>query len=295
MHYADRLWSDLAALQRPGEWSTHEALGVLRAAISDGVTNQEREAAVIAWVCRDLAPSLRSASELATLYAGVAADGRGEAIFRTGPAALCSGVYARLVDGIGTWQANRFLGLGCPWLVRQAEPGEQVVDLGCGAGVDVFVASRSVGCHGMVIGVDRRTHLLSVGFAHPRSWFLRADALRCPLPSRWATTVVANGLPPLLRSSTAAAVLNEAARILCSGGWLHLVVLVAGSDVPSESVDDLLLVNSVRVGKPLCAEYRSWLAAAGFGDLTVDFVESPFVDGFRAGPVSAVLIMGRRR
>jgi arsenite methyltransferase len=288
LDYASRLWLDAGPLAGYGI-DTGRALASLRAMLA-GVSEEDED--LVAWIRRDVpAP----ATEPEAVYACLAAGGGGEPVFASGGAALSRAGYGALADGVDPWMASRFAGLGCPWRSGLPRPGETVVDLGCGAGVDVAIAARAVGRDGLALGVDSRSSLRpAAGVACFGARFMLAPADATTLADGFATMVIANGLPPLMAPRTAPAVFREAHRILTPGGRLRAVVLVTGPDRAVEALDDVTIVNAVRCGKPLCARIVGLAVDASFVDVRLRFLASPFVAGFRPGPVAAVLLEARR-
>lgn len=290
----------MRALGRPGHWTAAEALATLRRAAESDVeakasNHVER---VRAWVRRDLdgPDGILPSIDAESLYRVLALTGRGESIFRSGLGALATSGYGRLADGLDPWVANRYVGIGCPWWHARPAEGETVVDVGSGAGVDVHVAQEWVGNSGLALGVDLRPHLLErVARTHGnRAQFVRGAAEALPLAAGSIDRLTANGLPTVMRQPTLGSALVQFARVLRPGGWLQMAVLAAGSDQTIEEIDDLLVVNAIRCGKPLCPEYRSRMTGAGFSSVTLQPLPSPFIDGFRPGPIAAYLVTGCR-
>ena len=287
LDYATRLWVDAGPLEGYGT-DPAQALARLRAMLA-GASPEDED--LIAWIRRDVpAPE----TDRDGIYARLRAGRGGESIFASGAAALSQMGYGVLADGVDPWVASRFAGLGCPWLPGLPRVGETVVDLGCGSGVDVSIAARAVGRDGFAIGIDYRRSLWPPAVtASSSAGFMLAGADATTLDDGVATTVIANGLPPLMAPRTALAVLREAQRILAAGGQLRAIVLVTGPDRPVEALDDATILNAIRCGKPLCARVVNLAVGAGFVDVGLTFLPSPFVTGFGPGPVSAVLLEGR--
>lgn len=284
LDYGARAWADSMVLER-FDGDAEAALAALRGTLGEG---SREPTEFVAW----LRAGLPSAERPDDVYERMASGGSGEWMFASGRAALARVGYGALADGIPDAVADRFAGLGCPWRHGIPEPGAIIVDLGCGSGVDAVIAARAAGPKGRVIGVDTRDRLFPGSLESVTFRVAPADATG--LPSDLASLVVANGLPPLMAPSTAGPVIAEARRLLISGGQLRALVLVAGPDVSLVAVDDTTILNAVRCGKPLCVRFRSLFAAAGFDDVDISYLPSPFADGFDAGPISAVLVEARR-
>jgi arsenite methyltransferase len=136
-----------------------------------------------------------------------------------------------------------FAGVGNPTQMRTLQPGERVVDVGCGAGFDTVVAAGQVGPTGQVVGVDMTEEMLAksrstataLGLEHVEYREGLAEAL--PLPDGWADVVISNGVFNLCADK--AAVFAEARRVLRPGGWLQFADIANGWPVPVEAMRDI--------------------------------------------------------
>lgn len=142
---------------------------------------------------------------------------------------------AQIPAGARRWA----LGVGHP--VRWARPraGEVVVDLGCGAGVDTFLAARAVGPAGRAIGVDLLPEMTDRAQAHAAEGqvdnveFHQAEMEALPLPDACADVVISNGAINL--SARKSRVLAEAHRVLRPGGRLCVTDLtIREEELPTE-------------------------------------------------------------
>ncbi len=132
-----------------------------------------------------------------------------------------------------------FAGTGNPFGIGQLRPGERVVDVGCGAGIDTLIAATMVGPQGQVIGVDMTPAMLAKarraaaegGFANVELREGYAEAL--PVPDGWADVVISNGVLNLLPDKAAA--LREMARVVKPGGRLQIADILVQKPVPQEA------------------------------------------------------------
>ncbi len=131
------------------------------------------------------------------------------------------------------------LGIGNPVRHANLEPGEAVLDIGCGAGIDSLLAARQVGPGGSVIGLDMleemlersRSHAAEAGLAE-RCEFVRGEMERLPLPAESVDVVISNGVLSL--SPRKARVLSEIFRVLRPGGRLTVADLMIEDELPPE-------------------------------------------------------------
>jgi SAM-dependent methyltransferase len=150
------------------------------------------------------------------------------------------GYPADLLDQLppGAWEA--FTGVATPSHVAEVQPGQTVVDLGCGAGLDLILLSRKVGPAGRAVGIDfapgmverarRNVALLELTQTEVR----QAAAESTGLADAFADWVVANGILNL--SPDKGAVLREVARILRPGGRFLLAETTLQAPLPAEEV-----------------------------------------------------------
>jgi arsenite methyltransferase len=149
------------------------------------------------------------------------------------------------VDALPDPVVESFAGVGNPFSWGELEPGETVVDLGCGAGFDTILAAQMVGSEGRVIGVDmtpamlqkarRNVELLRLGNVDLREGFLE----ELPVADATADVVISNGVLNLCPDK--ATVLAEAFRVLKPGGRLQIADIVVAKAVPDGAKQDIAL------------------------------------------------------
>lgn len=140
-----------------------------------------------------------------------------------------------LPEGAKTWA----LGVGNPVPHAELQPGETVLDLGCGAGIDVLLAAREVGPNGTVIGLDGLDEMVDRGRAFATEAeadnveFLHGPIDAIPLPDDSVDVVISNGAINL--AARKSRVLAEAARVLRPGGRFAVADLtIIEEDIPPE-------------------------------------------------------------
>jgi len=162
-----------------------------------------------------------------TEYAHVAADPGHRFHFHTGRRLARMLAYDDAwLDGIPEDSIASFAGTGNPFSLGALRPGEHVVDVGCGAGIDSLIAARMVGPGGSVVGVDMTPAMLDRArasaergaFSNVR--FHEGFAESIPVADGWADVVISNGLLNLVPDKFAG--LQEMARVLKPGGRLQI-------------------------------------------------------------------------
>jgi SAM-dependent methyltransferase len=163
-------------------------------------------------------------------------------------------------------EANMGLSCGNPTAFATLREGETVVDLGCGGGLDVFLAADKVGPSGNAIGIDMTDEMLELSRRNAAGRsnvkFYKATIDNMPLPDASVDCVISNCVINLAPDKPA--VFREIARILKPGGRLAVSDIALKKPLPVEIGNDLMAYVGCVAGAILIDQYRSWLAAAGF-------------------------------
>lgn len=173
--------------------------------------------------------------------------------------------------------ANMGLSCGNPTATAHLRPGEVVVDLGCGGGLDVFLAAAKVGPTGKAIGIDMTAEMLELARKNAAQGrdgrpitnveFHHANIDSLPLPDASVDCVISNCVINL--ATDKAAVFQEIVRVLKPGGRLAVSDIALKQPLPTELGQDLLAYVGCIAGAIPIEEYRRQLQAAGFADIEV--------------------------
>ena len=132
-----------------------------------------------------------------------------------------------------------FAGTGNPFRIASLEPGAHAVDVGCGAGIDSFIAAKMVGPTGLVIGVDMTSAMLAKARSGAGDWplgnieFRQGFMEELPIPDGWADVLISNGVLNLAPDKSAA--LSEMVRVLKPGGRLQIADILVQRPVPASA------------------------------------------------------------
>jgi arsenite methyltransferase len=176
--------------------------------------------------------------------------------------------------------ANMGLSCGNPTATASLKPGEVVVDLGSGGGLDVFLAARRVGPSGRAIGIDMTQAMIDLarrnavkagnGTALTNVEFHLATIDHLPLEDATVDCVISNCVINLAVDKRG--VFQEIARVLKPGGRLAVSDIALKQDLPPEMGQEILAYVGCIAGAIPIAEYRQGLLDAGFG--AVEIVDS---------------------
>jgi arsenite methyltransferase len=192
------------------------------------------------------------------------------------------------------------LGCGNPTAIAALRPGQAVLDLGSGGGIDCFLAARQVGPSGQVIGLDMTLDMVALaernkarlGEAAANVRFVRGEIEAIPLPDQEVDVIISNCVINL--SADKDAVFREAFRVLRPGGYLAVSDTVALQPFSDEMKRDAATWSVCASGSLDLETYRAKLAAAGFAPVEIsevtptDFGLSDGVDDGAATAASAL-------
>jgi SAM-dependent methyltransferase len=166
------------------------------------------------------------------------------------------------------------LGCGNPTALAQVNPGETVLDLGSGGGIDVLLSAKRVGPTGKAYGLDMTDDMLALARENQRKAgannveFLKGEIENIPLPENSVDVVISNCVINL--STDKDRVLREAFRVLRPGGRFAVSDVVVRGEVPSDVRRSVELWVGCVAGALAESEYRAKLAAAGFEEIEIE-------------------------
>jgi len=186
------------------------------------------------------------------------------------------------------------LGCGNPTAVAELREGETVLDLGSGGGIDVILSAKRVGPSGTAYGLDMTDEMLALAMQNARDadvanvHFLKGVIEQIPLPANAIDVVISNCVINL--SVDKPAVLTEIARVLRPGGRVGVSDIVAEDHLTLEDRAERGSYVGCIAGALSRSEYVAGLEAAGFDDVSVEFIHavaegmhSAIVRGVKAG------------
>src|SRR5215471_5202661 len=166
------------------------------------------------------------------------------------------------------------LGCGNPTALLALEPGQTVLDLGSGGGIDVLLSAKRVGPTGKVYGLDMTDEMLALARENQQKAgatnveFLKGTIEAIPLPDRSVDVIISNCVINL--SGDKDAVLREAFRVLKPGGRFAVSDVVTRGAVPEALRADMLLWVGCIAGALAEDDYRAKLEAAGFEAVAIE-------------------------
>jgi SAM-dependent methyltransferase len=166
------------------------------------------------------------------------------------------------------------LGCGNPTALAQLAPGETVLDLGSGGGIDVLLSARRVGPTGKAYGLDMTDEMLALARENQRKSgldnveFLKGEIEAIPLPDNSVDVIISNCVINL--SGDKDRVLREAFRVLKPGGRFAVSDVVTRGDIPEVLRSDILLWVGCLAGALDEGDYEEKLSAAGFETVSIE-------------------------
>jgi SAM-dependent methyltransferase len=170
-------------------------------------------------------------------------------------------------------EANMGLSCGNPTAYANLRPGETVVDLGCGGGLDVLLAAAKVSPAGKAIGIDMTPEMLALARANADKAnarnveFYQSTIDKLPLAAASVDCVISNCVINL--ASDKRAVFREIYRVLQPGGRLAVSDIALKRELPAEIGNDLMAYVGCIAGAISFDDYRAGLNAAGFSSVEV--------------------------
>ncbi|CAA9420175.1 MAG: SAM-dependent methyltransferase DSY4148 (UbiE paralog) [uncultured Rubrobacteraceae bacterium] len=191
---------------------------------------------------------------------------------------LSRGSYSESEKGeLPLLAAEASLGCGNPVALADLSPGEVVLDLGSGGGIDVLLSARRVAPGGKAYGLDMTDEMLELARRNreeagvENAEFLKGEIEAVPLPDAHVNVVISNCVVNL--STDKPRVISEAFRVLRPGGRFavsDVVFLGDKGELPGEVLETVGLWTGCVVGALEKGEYEALLAAAGFEDVSVE-------------------------
>lgn len=166
------------------------------------------------------------------------------------------------------------LGCGNPTMMAELQPGETVLDLGSGGGIDVLLSARRVGPAGKAYGLDMTDEMLALARENQRkagvenAEFLKGEIESIPLPDASVDVVISNCVINL--SADKDRVLREIYRVLKPGGRVAIADVVVRGEVPEQIRRSIELWAGCIAGALEEGEYRRKLEAAGFAGISIE-------------------------
>ena len=209
-------------------------------------------------------------------------SGEGSACCGSSPSSCCSGsdpitsdLYDQLQkDELPEAAVLASLGCGNPTALAELKPGEVVLDLGSGGGIDVLLSAKRVSPGGKAYGLDMTDEMLALACDNQQKAgvrnveFLKGEIESIPLPDNSVDVIISNCVINL--SADKDSVLREAFRVLRPGGRFAVSDVVTRGEIPEEIRRNVLLWVGCVAGALDEDDYRAKLAAAGFSSIGIE-------------------------
>jgi arsenite methyltransferase len=195
------------------------------------------------------------------------------------PDGCCDPITSNLYDAVETGELPHeavaaSLGCGNPTALAQLKPGEIVLDLGSGGGIDVLLSARRVGPSGKAYGLDMTEEMLALARENQRKAgienveFLKGEIENIPLPDESVDVIISNCVINL--SGDKDRVLREAFRVLKRGGRWAVSDVVTRGELPADVRENMLLWVGCIAGALQDDQYVEKLARAGFDQIAIE-------------------------
>ncbi|ERF71661.1 hypothetical protein EPUS_00650 [Endocarpon pusillum Z07020] len=171
--------------------------------------------------------------------------------------------------------ANLGLSCGNPSAIAKLKEGETVIDLGSGAGFDVFLAAKKVGVHGKAIGIDMNNDMLERANKNKEEagaenvLFVKSPITKIDLTNECADCIISNCVVNLVPEHEKQLVFNETFRLLKPGGRLAISDILLKKELPDELKKSMALYVGCISGASRVNEYEEYLRNAGFRDILI--------------------------
>ena len=203
----------------------------------------------------------------------------------------CDPITSNLYDSIQEGEVpetalKASLGCGNPTALAELKPGETVLDLGSGGGIDVLLSARRVGPTGKAYGLDMTDEMLALAEENKRKSgmtnveFMKGEIESIPLPDNSVDVIISNCVINL--SGDKDRVLKEAFRVLKPGGRFAVSDVVVRGDMPAEIKKNMELWVGCVAGALGDYEYVAKLAKAGFENIDIETTRVYGVEDARA-------------
>jgi arsenite methyltransferase len=195
------------------------------------------------------------------------------------PEGCCDPITSNLYNAAQTGELPQeavlaSLGCGNPTALAQLKPGETVLDLGSGGGIDVLLSARRVGPIGKAYGLDMTDEMLALARENQRkaglenAEFLKGEIEHIPLPDHSVDVIISNCVINL--SGDKDQVLSEAFRVLRPGGRFAVSDVITRGEIPAEVRRNMPLWVGCVAGALEHHQYIAKLARAGFNNIDVE-------------------------
>lgn len=180
----------------------------------------------------------------------------------------------KILEGIPIETLAASRGCGDPVAIVGLRPGERVLDLGSGGGIDALIAARLVGKQGFVHGLDMVPEMVDLARKSAKQAgignvaFVEGDIADIPLDDDSVDVVISNCVINLCEDKTA--VFREVSRVLTPGGRMVVSDIVAFEPIPANAREALCTVTGCRNGIPDAAGYEKMLHGCGFDDVALE-------------------------